>query len=83
MTDDHPVTPAALGQQPKTILTPASVLAATVEREKSREEVDQELILALESTVLRVDAADGAWDKAAAEIRKLAATRAESRLGDV
>lgn len=83
MTDDQSSTPAALGQQPKTILTPASVLAATVKREKSRKEVDRDLILALESTVLRVDAADGAWNNAAAAIKKLAAKRAESRLGDV
>lgn len=57
-----------------------SVLAAAVTEERARKSTDVDLLEALESTVLRVDAADSAWEKAAEAIRKLASTRAESRM---
>ncbi len=66
---------------PSTPKSPESVLAECVSREKERTGVDTELIEVLESTVLRVDATEVAWEKAATAIRALAARRAEAQTG--
>jgi hypothetical protein len=63
-------------------LDAASVLAASVNTETAREDTDLELLELLKSTILRVDASDGAWEMAAVAIKKLAASRAESRMSN-
>ena len=72
--------PAAV-LEPSTPKSPETVLAECVSRERQRTGVDVDLIAVLESTVLRADATEGAWDKAATAIRTLAASRAETRRG--
>ncbi|MBS1985341.1 MAG: hypothetical protein JST16_14340 [Bdellovibrionales bacterium] len=62
------------------ILDATTVLAASVVKEKARKSTDLGLLEILESTVLRVDAADNAWEKAAEAIGKLATSRAELRM---
>jgi hypothetical protein len=74
-TAEHPV-----GNTDPKPLDSASVLAAAVMKEKAKEGADLELIQLLESTVLRVDATDAAWSKAADAIVKLASARAQSRM---
>lgn len=61
--------------------SPESVLAECVSREKERAGVDAALIAVLESTVLRADATEAAWEKAATAIKALATSRAEANTG--
>jgi hypothetical protein len=81
MNDHKPPAAAAFGPQPKPVQPPAAVLADAVNRERSRKDVDAELMRVLESTILCVDAADSACNEAAAAIKRLASTRARERAG--
>jgi hypothetical protein len=80
MSDIESSAEQTLGNTDSKPLGPATVLAAAVTKEKAREGADLELVQLLESTVLRVDATDGAWAKAAAAIGELALARAQSRM---
>jgi hypothetical protein len=81
MNDHKPSAAAASDPQPKPVQPPAAVLADAVSREKSRKDVDAELMRVLESTILCVDAADSACNAAAAAIKRLASARARERAG--
>ena len=81
MTEQKPAVEQPIAQVEATVLDATSVLAASVKREKAIKGSDVELVELLESTILRVDAPDGAWEKAATAILKLASSRAESGMG--
>lgn len=80
MTEQKPAAEQLAAQVESQVLDAMSVLAAAVKREKARKGTDLELVKLLESTILRVDAPDDAWAKAAVAIKKLASSRAESRM---
>jgi hypothetical protein len=80
MTTQKPAAEQPAAQVGSNVLDATSVLAASVKREKARKGTDLELVESLESTILRVDAPDSAWEQAAAAIKKLALSRAESRM---
>ena len=80
MTDQKPAAEQPKPEVASTVLDATSVLAASVKKEKARKTTDHELLESLESTILRIDAPDNAWEKAAAAINRLASSRAESRM---
>lgn len=80
MTEQKPVPEQPMPEVESTVLDAASVLAASVKEEKARQSTDHELLESLEATILRIDAPDNAWEKAAAAINKLASSRAETRM---
>jgi len=80
MTPQDPAAEQVAAQFGSPGLNAASVLAATVEKEKARKDTDLELIESLESTILRADAPDSVWEQTVAAIKKLALSRAKSRM---
>lgn len=80
MSDLESTAVESLGNTDSKPPDPATVLAAAVKKEKAKEGADLELVQLLESTVLRVDATEGVWAKAATAIGEIALARAKSRL---
>jgi hypothetical protein len=80
MTAQNPKANQPPVQVESKVLDAAAVLAAAVGKEKARNGTDIELVESLESTILRMEATEGAWEKAAAAISTLASSRAESRM---
>jgi len=80
MTKQKPAAEQPAPQVESRVLDATTVLAASVNSEKARKSTDLDLLESLESTILRIDAPDNAWEKAAAAISKLASSRAESRM---
>jgi hypothetical protein len=80
MTTQKPAVEHPGAQVESTVLDAKSVLSASIKTEKERKGTDLELLHLLESTILRVDAPGDAWEQAAAAIKKLTLSRAESRM---
>lgn len=80
MSPKAPVTAESANVTPPP-LDAKAVLAAAVQKEKARAGADIDVIEALESTILRVDAAEGAWEQALAKLRAIASSRVDKQLG--